>query len=76
MISVFIVQFVNIAFVPFIALFWFSFNGSDYIPSKIFTAWMPVVNSVVKSEEGYFCNDFNKKWYVDTGGKYMGFFIL
>ncbi len=37
---------------------------------------MPVVNSVVKSEEGYFCNDFNKKWYVDTGGKYMGFFIL
>jgi hypothetical protein len=37
---------------------------------------MPVVNEVVKSEEGYFCNDFNKKWYVDTGGKYMGFFIL
>jgi len=76
MVSIFICQFLNIAFVPFIALLRINYEGTEYIPSKTLTSWMPYLNQVVKTDADYFCSDFNKKWYVDTGGKYFGFFIL
>ncbi len=66
----------NVAFVPFLSLCRINIRGEDYIPSIMFTKWMPYLNKVVKKDLDYFSNDFNKKWYVDTGAKYFGFFML
>ena len=55
-------------------------GGVDYIPTVLLTKFIPYIgdpeSGVVKQELQYYTNDFNKKFYVDVGGKYFGFFIL